>query len=120
DLGAHWRDELVWLDGGPTAAASIGQVHRGVWADGRPVAVKVQYPGAGDALISDFTQVARVGRMAAGWIPGLDIKPVLEELKARIVEELDYELEAQSQATFAEAFRGDPVFVVPDVVASSA
>ena len=67
-----------------------------------------------------FTQVARVGRMAAGWIPGLDIKPVLEELRARIVEELDYELEAQSQATFAEAFRGDPVFVVPDVVASSA
>jgi ABC1 atypical kinase-like domain len=79
----------------------------------------VQYPGAGDALISDFTQVARVGRVAAGWIPGLDIKPVLEELKARIVEELDYALEAQSQATFAQAFRGDTEFAIPDVVMST-
>jgi predicted unusual protein kinase regulating ubiquinone biosynthesis (AarF/ABC1/UbiB family) len=120
EFGPRWRRRFASFDDTPAAAASIGQVHRAVWADGRPVAVKVQYPGAGDALISDFTQVARVGRMAAGWIPGLDIKPVLEELKARIVEELDYELEAQSQATFAEAFRGDPVFVVPDVVASSA
>ncbi len=120
EFGPRWRRRFASFDDTPAAAASIGQVHRAVWADGRPVAVKVQYPGAGDALISDFTQVARVGRMAAGWIPGLDIKPVLEELRARIVEELDYELEAQSQATFAEAFRGDPVFVVPDVVASSA
>ena len=52
DLGADWRDELVWLDGGPTAAASIGQVHRGRWQDGREVAVKVQYPGAGEALLA--------------------------------------------------------------------
>jgi hypothetical protein len=103
----------------PAAAASIGQVHRGVWKDGRDVAVKVQYPGAGDALISDFTQVARVGRVAASWIPGLDIKPILEELKARIVEELNYSLEAQAQAQFADAFRGDPVFVVPEVVTAT-
>ncbi len=119
EFGPRWRKKFASFDDTPAAAASIGQVHRGVWADGRPVAVKVQYPGAGDALISDFTQVARVGRMAAGWIPGLDIKPVLEELKARIVEELDYGLEAQAQATFAEAFRGDPDFVIPDVVAST-
>ena len=57
--------------------------------------------------------------MAAGWIPGLDIKPILEELKARVVEELDYGLEAQAQAQFAEAFRGDPVFAVPEVVAAN-
>ena len=50
DLGPDWKDQLVWLDGGPTAAASIGQVHRGRWHDGREVAVKVQYPGAGEAL----------------------------------------------------------------------
>ena len=119
ELGPQWRRRFRSFDDVPAAAASIGQVHRGVWADGREVAVKVQYPGAGDALISDFTQVARVGRVAAGWIPGLDIKPVLEELKARIVEELDYGLEAQAQATFAQAFRGDPSFVVPEVVLST-
>jgi predicted unusual protein kinase regulating ubiquinone biosynthesis (AarF/ABC1/UbiB family) len=119
ELGPQWRRRFRSFDDVPAAAASIGQVHRAVWADGRAVAVKVQYPGAGDALISDFTQVARVGRVAAGWIPGLDIKPVLEELKARIVEELDYGLEAQAQATFAQAFRGDPAFVVPEVVLST-
>ena len=59
DLGADWKDKLVWLDGGPTASASIGQVHRGRWADGREVAVKVQYPGAGDALRADLRALSR-------------------------------------------------------------
>src|ERR687890_2703411 len=92
DLGAHCRDDLVWLDGGPTAAASIGQVHRGRWRDGREVAVKVQYPGAGDALRSDLRQLARVARTAAPLVPGLDLKPLVEELQARAADELDYEL----------------------------
>jgi len=116
ELGEDWRDRFASFDDVPAAAASIGQVHRGVWRDGRDVAVKVQYPGAGEALISDFTQLSRLGRMAAGWIPGLDIKPVLEELKARIVEELNYILEAEAQSAFAEAFRDDPLFALPDVV----
>jgi predicted unusual protein kinase regulating ubiquinone biosynthesis (AarF/ABC1/UbiB family) len=119
ELGPGWRRRFTEFDDTPAAAASIGQVHRGIWKDGREVAVKVQYPGAGDALISDFTQVARVGRVAASWIPGLDVKPILEELKARIVEELNYTLEARSQAQFADAFRGDPVFVVPEVVTAT-
>lgn len=119
ELGPRWRKLFREFDDQPAAAASIGQVHRGVWGDGRPVAVKVQYPGAGEALISDLNQVTRVARVAAGWIPGLDIKPILEELKARVVEELDYGLEAQAQAQFAEAFRGDPVFAVPEVVAAN-
>ena len=119
ELGPRWRKLFREFDDRPAAAASIGQVHRGVWGDGRPVAVKVQYPGAGEALISDLNQVTRVARVAAGWIPGLDIKPILEELKARVVEELDYGLEAQAQAQFAEAFRGDPVFAVPEVVAAN-
>jgi predicted unusual protein kinase regulating ubiquinone biosynthesis (AarF/ABC1/UbiB family) len=118
-FGPDWRARFTSFEDKPAAAASIGQVHRGVWADGRPVAVKVQYPGAADALLSDFAQVARVGRIAAGWIPGLEIKPILDELRARVAEELDYRLEAESQRTFAEAFADDPVFVIPKVVAWS-
>jgi predicted unusual protein kinase regulating ubiquinone biosynthesis (AarF/ABC1/UbiB family) len=118
DLGPRWRQRFQSFEDFPAAAASIGQVHRAVWKDGRDVAVKVQYPGAGPALISDLNQVARVARVAAGWIPGLDIKPIMDELKARVSEELDYDLEAKSQAAFAKAFAGHPRFAVPPVVAS--
>jgi predicted unusual protein kinase regulating ubiquinone biosynthesis (AarF/ABC1/UbiB family) len=117
DLGAGWKEQLVWLDGAPTAAASIGQVHRGRWHDGREVAVKVQYPGAGEALTSDLRQLARLARSIAPLIPGVDIKPLIAEMQARAAEELDYHLEAEAQRAFAEAFREDPEIVVPDVVA---
>jgi predicted unusual protein kinase regulating ubiquinone biosynthesis (AarF/ABC1/UbiB family) len=116
-LGRDWADDLVWLDGGPTAAASIGQVHKGRWKDGRDVAVKVQYPGAGEALMSDLRQIARVARSIAPVFPGIDIKPLVAELQARAADELDYTLEAEAQRAFAEAFRDDPDYVVPDVVA---
>jgi predicted unusual protein kinase regulating ubiquinone biosynthesis (AarF/ABC1/UbiB family) len=116
-LGDDWRDRLVWLDGGPTAAASIGQVHRGRWHDGRDVAVKVQYPGAGEALLGDLRQLARVARGVAPAFPGIDIKPLIAELQARAAEELDYHLEAEAQTAYAEAFRDDPEIVVPAVVA---
>jgi predicted unusual protein kinase regulating ubiquinone biosynthesis (AarF/ABC1/UbiB family) len=119
ELGPKWRRRFRSFDDRPAAAASIGQVHRGVWRDGRQVAVKIQYPGAAGALISDLNQVTRVARVAASWIPGLDLKPILEELKARVAEELDYGLEADAQAQFAAAFRDDPVFAIPDVVAST-
>jgi predicted unusual protein kinase regulating ubiquinone biosynthesis (AarF/ABC1/UbiB family) len=119
DFGPRWRSRFTSFEDRPAAAASIGQVHRAVWADGRPVAVKVQYPGAGPALLSDLSQVSRVARVAAGWIPGLDLAPILEELKGRMAEELDYRLEATSQAQFAEAFAGDETFALPDVVDSS-
>ena len=116
DLGPDWRERLVWLDGGPTAAASIGQVHQGRWHDGREVAVKVQYPGAGEALLADLRQLARLARTAAPLIPGLDLKPLVAELQERARDELDYELEAEAQRAFAAAFRDDPEIVVPDVV----
>jgi predicted unusual protein kinase regulating ubiquinone biosynthesis (AarF/ABC1/UbiB family) len=119
ELGTRWRDRFRSFDDSPAAAASIGQVHRAVWEDGRTVAVKIQYPGAGDALIGDFTQVARIARIAGGMLPGMDIKPILEELKARVAEELDYTLEAEAQATFAAAFRDDPVFAVPEVIVAT-
>lgn len=117
DLGPDWKDQLVWLDGGPTAAASIGQVHQGRWHDGRLVAVKVQYPGAGDALMSDLKQLARIARTIAPLVPGVDLKPLIAEIQARAVEELDYQLEAEAQGRFADVFRNDPTIVVPEVVA---
>lgn len=122
-LGADWPDRLVWLDGAPTAAASIGQVHRGRWVDHasdeateRDVAVKVQYPGAGEALMSDLRQIARLARSVAPVFPGLDIKPLVAELQARAADELDYHLEAEAQAAYAEAFADHPDIVVPAVV----
>ncbi len=117
-LGADWKQDLVWLDGAPTASASIGQVHRGRWRDGRDVAVKVQYPGAGEALLSDLRQLSRLARGIAPVFPGIDIKPLVEEIQARAREELDYQLEGESQHAFAVAFADDPDYVIPDVVAS--
>jgi predicted unusual protein kinase regulating ubiquinone biosynthesis (AarF/ABC1/UbiB family) len=117
ELGIDWGDRLVWLDGGPTAAASIGQVHKGRWHDGREVAVKVQYPGAGDALRSDLKQLARLARTIGPVFPGIDIKPLVEEVQARAEDELNYKLEGEAQAVFAAEFADDPGIVVPDVVA---
>ena len=117
DLGPDWADDLVWLDGGPTAAASIGQVHQGRWRDGREVAVKVQYPGAGEALQSDLRQLGRLARTIGPLMPGVEIKPLVAELQARAADELNYTLEAEAQRAFAAAFRDDPDIVVPDVVA---
>jgi predicted unusual protein kinase regulating ubiquinone biosynthesis (AarF/ABC1/UbiB family) len=116
ELGADWRTLFSTFADKPAAAASIGQVHRAVWADGRKVAVKVQYPGAGQALLSDLNQIGRMSRLVGLLVPGLDVKPLIAELKARVAEELDYGLEASSQATFAAAYSGDPDVLVPSVV----
>jgi len=118
-LGPNWRELFTDFDDQPAAAASIGQVHRATWSDGRVVAVKVQYPGAGAALISDLNQLVRIGRLFQLLTPGLDIKPLLAELKERVAEELDYELEARSQRAFAKAYKADPDICVPDVVMGS-
>jgi len=119
DLGDDWRSEFAAFDDTPVAAASIGQVHRAVWKDGRDVAVKIQYPGAGKALISDFTQLSRVGWLFGALMPGLDVKPLLDELRDRVAEELDYRLEAEAQRAFAAAYAGDPDIHVPSVVAGT-
>ncbi|WP_024935766.1 MULTISPECIES: ABC1 kinase family protein [Actinomadura] len=118
-LGEDWRDYFESFDDQPAAAASIGQVHRAVWHDGRAVAVKVQYPGAGKALISDFNQLARLGRLFGVLMPGLDVKAMLAELKERVAEELDYTIEAESQRLFRDAYLDDPDFYVPEVIAQS-
>src|SRR6516164_8511991 len=116
ELGEDWRDFFAEFNATPAAAASIGQVHEASWCDGRRVAVKIQYPGAGRALIGDFNQLSRAGRLFGMLMPGLDVKPLLDELKDRISEELDYELEAMSQQMFADAYKDDPDIYVPNVV----
>ncbi len=120
ELGTRWRaTKFREFDDKPAAAASIGQVHKAVWRDGREVAVKLQYPGAADALISDLTQLARIARVAGVWLPGLDVKPITDELRARVSEELDYDLEAKQQRAFHRAFDADPRYRIPDVLAHS-
>src|SRR5438067_11255547 len=98
------------------AAASIGQVHRAVLPDGRRVAVKVQYPGVAEGLRADLQNAQMLMRMAKALAPGLDARAAAAELKERVLEELDYEYEAQNQRAFARAYRGHPFIYVPDVL----
>ena len=119
ELGEDWRTRFAEFDDVPAAAASIGQVHKAVWHDGRVVAVKVQYPGADKAFISDLNQMARLGRMFSSLVPGLDIRDLLDELRARAIEELDYLRESRNQRQFAAAYEGDPEYVIPHVLAAA-
>ena len=116
DMGEQWRASFAGFDDQPAAAASIGQVHRAVWSDGRQVAVKIQYPGAGRALMSDLNQLGRFAWLFGALMPGLEVKPLLAELRDRVAEELDYRLEAAAQEAFAAAYAGDPDVCVPGVV----
>ncbi|MBU2670883.1 AarF/ABC1/UbiB kinase family protein [Actinoplanes bogorensis] len=128
-LGEDWRSLFAEFDDSPAAAASIGQVHRATWKlkparrNARPktiaVAVKVQYPGAGDALLADLKQLSRLAHMFKIIQPGMDIKPLLAELKDRITEELDYAMEAETHSAFAEAYANDPEIFVPRVITSA-
>ncbi|MEV0677812.1 AarF/ABC1/UbiB kinase family protein [Actinosynnema sp. NPDC050436] len=118
-LGSGWAKRFASFDDEPAASASIGQVHRAVWHDGRDVAVKVQYPGADEALQSDLKQLLRFSRVLQAIMPGAEVKPLLEELRDRYLEELDYRTEAGNQRLFAKAFDGDEHVLVPRVVASA-
>jgi predicted unusual protein kinase regulating ubiquinone biosynthesis (AarF/ABC1/UbiB family) len=118
-LGTRWRDRFRDFDDTPAAAASIGQVHRATWKDGRDVAVKIQYPGAGTALMADLNQLARFARLFAAMFPGMEVKPLIAELKARAEEELDYGMEADAQRAFAKAYADDEQILVPRIVASA-
>ncbi|GAA1847061.1 AarF/ABC1/UbiB kinase family protein [Pseudonocardia ailaonensis] len=117
-LGRGWRSRFRAFDDEPTAAASVGQVHRAVWQDGREVAVKVQYPGAGEALAADLRTLERFAAILTLIVPALDAKALLRELRARMLDELDYRAEADRQRLFAREFAGSSL-VVPRVVASA-
>ena len=117
EFGAGWKRTIVAFDDVPAASASIGQVHRGRWVDGTEVAVKIQYPGAEEAMVADLRQIGRLARTVGGLLPGIDLRALAQELADRVVEELDYELEFASQQRFHTALAGHEHFVVPRPVA---
>jgi predicted unusual protein kinase regulating ubiquinone biosynthesis (AarF/ABC1/UbiB family) len=119
ELGSRWRDSFRDLDLQPAAAASIGQVHRGTWWDGRDVAVKVQYPGIREAIGADLRTVSAMSRLAALVARGLAMPPLIRELRVRLVEELDYEHEAAAQRRFALAYADDANVVIPQVITAT-
>jgi predicted unusual protein kinase regulating ubiquinone biosynthesis (AarF/ABC1/UbiB family) len=118
ELGEKLSEAFAEFDETPIAAASIGQVYRARLHDGRDVAVKVQYPGVAQAVRADMQNIGMILRLMKRIAPGLDVKATAEEVRSRIGDELDYELEAQNQRSLARIFRGHPFIVVPDVVTS--
>lgn len=113
DLATWFKD----VEEEPLAAASIGQVHRARLRDGAHVVVKVQYPGVDAAIEGDLGALDRFGGIVSMVSPSVDVPAVLAELRARIVDELDYRLEARNQALFRRLWEGHPLIRVPRVYA---
>ncbi|MBL1076801.1 AarF/ABC1/UbiB kinase family protein [Nocardia sp. 2] len=117
EFGAEWRALFREFENRPAAAATIGQVHRGVWSDGTPVAVKVMYPGAREAVAADLRQLRQLSGILGSIFPGADIGALLDTLALCVGTELDYPREAANQREFAQVFADDPEFAVPRVIA---
>lgn len=116
ELGGPPEDVFASFETEPMAAASIGQVHRAVTHDGREVAVKVQYPGVDEAIRADLANSDLLFGAMGMLFSGLDPEPIVTELRERLVEELDYRIEASNQRRFVDYFRGHPTISVPAVV----
>ncbi|GAB20120.1 hypothetical protein GOEFS_106_00160 [Gordonia effusa NBRC 100432] len=115
-LGPNWHDKFLEFDMAHPKAASIGQVHKAVWHDGRQVAVKIQYPGAQRAIEADLAQLRLLSFAVGAMMPGLEMRAVVDEICDRISEELDYAHEAQNQRLFATVYADDPDVLIPQVV----
>jgi predicted unusual protein kinase regulating ubiquinone biosynthesis (AarF/ABC1/UbiB family) len=116
ELGVPPERLFAEWDPVPIAAASIGQVHRAITVEGQAVAVKVQYPGVAEAIDGDLANTGALVQLVRLAFPGLDAEPVVAELRSRVVEELDYRLEARNQTAFAERFAGHPHIHIPAVI----
>src|SRR5688500_3409642 len=117
ELGADPEDVFLEWNPVPLGAASIGQVHRAVTKDGRIVAVKVQYPGVDKAIKSDLDNAEMMyGLFASFALKNLDVKSLVDELRERMADELDYRLEARLQTEFAERYEGHPFIRIPKIV----
>jgi predicted unusual protein kinase regulating ubiquinone biosynthesis (AarF/ABC1/UbiB family) len=115
DLDARVRELFADVDEEPFAVASLGQLHRARTSDGADVAVKVQHPGVAEAVEADLRNLGLVGPLVKRLAPGLDAGAVLDEIRERIADELDYELEAQHQRRLERLFRGHPHVRLPRV-----
>jgi predicted unusual protein kinase regulating ubiquinone biosynthesis (AarF/ABC1/UbiB family) len=115
-LGARPEQLFAEWDPRPIAAASIGQVHRAMTKDGRAVAVKVQYPGVGDAIRADLDNADAMIGVLGMVFAGLEPEPLIAELRDRLVEELDYRIEAENQQLFVDYYRDHPFIHIPEVV----
>jgi predicted unusual protein kinase regulating ubiquinone biosynthesis (AarF/ABC1/UbiB family) len=115
ELDRPLEDAFASFEENAFAAASIGQVHRAVTHDGRDVAVKVQYPGIAEAVDTDLRNLNLLLPIVKRLAPGMDVRALAAELRERIGEELDYEIEAQNHRAVARAWRGHPYVHVPAV-----
>jgi predicted unusual protein kinase regulating ubiquinone biosynthesis (AarF/ABC1/UbiB family) len=118
ELGRPLERAFARFDATPLASASIGQVHRAQLPSGDEVAVKIQYPGVADAIRADLSNAAVLYRMAMMFYPSVEVRPIVDELRSHIMEELDYAHEAQSQRAFADLYGGHPFIRVPRVIDS--
>ncbi|HZS42262.1 MAG TPA: AarF/ABC1/UbiB kinase family protein [Polyangia bacterium] len=118
ELGKPLERAFARFDETPLASASIGQVHRARLPTGEEVVVKIQYPGVADAIRADLSNAELMYRMAMMFYPGVDVGPIVDELRGRVIEELDYALEARNQRAFADLYDGHPFIRVPRVVDS--
>jgi len=117
ELGTHPRRLFLEWDPEPIAAASIGQVHRVVLPDGRDAAVKIQYPGIGEAMTSDLENADLLYSMFSAFaLKSLDVTAMVDELRSRMTDELDYRIEARRQTEFVDRYRGHPYIVIPGVI----
>ena len=121
ELGATIGELFVEWDPVPIASASIGQVHKAIIIDPktgkeRAVAVKVQYPGVDAAISADLRNTELLGTILKQGFGGLDPSEMVEEIKSRLSEELDYRLEATNQRAFQEYYRNHPYIHIPEVI----
>jgi predicted unusual protein kinase regulating ubiquinone biosynthesis (AarF/ABC1/UbiB family) len=118
ELGRPLERAFARFDEKPLASASIGQVHRATLPTGEEVAVKIQYPGVADAIRADLGNATMLYRMMSPLYPGVDSRAVVDELRGRIIEELDYAREADNQRAFLALYDGHPFIRIPRVFAS--
>jgi predicted unusual protein kinase regulating ubiquinone biosynthesis (AarF/ABC1/UbiB family) len=115
EYGKGWRERFRSFDFEPIAAASIGQVHTAVAADGRELALKIQYPGIADSIESDVDNLAAALKGARILPLDLGLEGITEETKRQLRQEADYRAEAAYLRQYRAFLTGDPRFVVPDV-----
>ncbi|MCB1489349.1 MAG: AarF/ABC1/UbiB kinase family protein [Bauldia sp.] len=117
ELGPDWRQRFASFDDTPSAAASLGQVHRAVGLDGRNLACKLQYPDMQSAVEADLGQLGVIFALQRRFNPEIDTTEIAKELSERLREELDYRREARNAALYGTALKEEPLIHVPDTVA---